>query len=140
MENFTPISALVGGVLIGIASAWLMLAMGRIAGISGIVGGLLKPAARDRAWRFAFLAGLILGPLVLRSLGWQAPDLSPQSGTAGLVLAGLLVGFGTRLGGGCTSGHGVCGISRLSRRSVAATSTFMASAMITVFVLHHVMG
>jgi uncharacterized protein len=137
MHNFTPISALLGGALIGLASTWLMLANGRIAGISGILGGLLRFSAGDRAWRLTFAAGLVLGPLVLRAAGWELPDISPQTGTTGLLVAGLLVGFGTRLGSGCTSGHGVCGVSRWSRRSLAATATFMLSAIVTVYLIRH---
>ena len=138
MENFTPVSALLGGALIGLASAWLMLANGRIAGISGIVGGLFRSNASDSLfWRLAFMAGLVLGPVLLRVAGWQAPDTSSATSSAGLIAAGLLVGFGTRLGSGCTSGHGVCGISRFSPRSILATCTFMVAGMLTVFLIRH---
>jgi uncharacterized membrane protein YedE/YeeE len=134
---FTPLSAAAGGLLIGIAAALLALLQGRIAGISGIVGGLLAPrAAGDTGWRLAFVGGLLLAPLLYRLVAeWQAPAVDAGWGT--LVVAGLLVGFGTRLGSGCTSGHGVCGLSRLSPRSFAATLVFMGAGFATVFVLRH---
>ena len=139
MDHFTPVSALAGGLLIGLASVLLLLANGRIAGISGIMGGLLRGSTTDRGWRFAFIAGLLLAPLLLRAVGWETPDTLPQTGMAGLVCAGLLVGCGTRIAGGCTSGHGVCGLSRLSARSIAATLCFTATAMLTVFAMRHLM-
>lgn len=134
---FTPLSAAAGGLLIGIAAALLALLQGRIAGISGIVGGLLAPrAAGDTGWRLAFVGGLLLAPLLYRLVAeWQAPAVDAGWGT--LVVGGLLVGFGTRLGSGCTSGHGVCGLSRLSPRSFAATLVFMGAGFATVFVLRH---
>lgn len=134
---FTPLSAAAGGLLIGVAAALLALLQGRIAGISGIVGGLLAPrAAGDTGWRLAFVGGLLLAPLLYRLVAeWQAPAVDAGWGT--LVVAGLLVGFGTRLGSGCTSGHGVCGLSRLSPRSFAATLVFMGAGFATVFVLRH---
>ncbi len=134
---FTPLSAAAGGLLIGIAAALLALLQGRIAGISGIVGGLLAPrAAGDTGWRLAFVGGLLLAPLLYRLVAeWQLPAVDAGWGT--LVVAGLLVGFGTRLGSGCTSGHGVCGLSRLSPRSFAATLVFMGAGFATVFVLRH---
>lgn len=134
---FTPLSAAAGGLLIGVAAALLALLQGRIAGISGIVGGLLAPrAAGDTGWRLAFVGGLLLAPLLYRLVAeWQAPAVDAGRGT--LVVAGLLVGFGTRLGSGCTSGHGVCGLSRLSLRSFAATLVFMGAGFATVFVLRH---
>lgn len=134
---FTPLSAAAGGLLIGIAAALLALLQGRIAGISGIVGGLLAlRAAGDTGWRLAFVGGLLLAPLLYRLVAeWQAPAVDAGWGT--LVVAGLLVGFGTRLGSGCTSGHGVCGLSRLSPRSFAATLVFMGAGFATVFVLRH---
>jgi uncharacterized membrane protein YedE/YeeE len=140
MAEFEPVSALVGGFLIGIASALLMLLTGRIAGISGILGGSLTMAAGDKTWRLAFLVGLVGAPLVTSLMG--RPLLEPQMPTSWLliVVSGLLVGFGTRLGGGCTSGHGVCGIARLSRRSIVATLVFMASAIIVVAIVRHGMG
>lgn len=134
MTNFTPYSALIGGALIGLAAAWLMLANGRIAGISGIVGAVVRPRAGDLDWRLAFIAGLIAAPILLRLVGGPVPDAAPLAGAPVLIVAGLLVGFGTRLGGGCTSGHGVCGISRLSPRSLVATVAFMLAGMATVFV------
>lgn len=130
-----PIIALVGGLMIGASAALLLLSHGRIAGISGIVGGLMtRPEAGDRAWRWAFLAGLIFAGAVaaLWFPGAFAMDLVRSP--AALIGAGLLVGFGTRLGNGCTSGHGVCGISRMSPRSIVATLTFIASGAVTVFV------
>jgi uncharacterized membrane protein YedE/YeeE len=137
MSAFDPVSALHGGCLIGIASALLMLLTGRIAGISGILGGALSMAASDKAWRLAFLAGLIGAPMVTGLFGRPLPE--PQMPTSWLLIvaAGLLVGFGTRLGGGCTSGHGVCGMARLSRRSIVATIVFMVSAVIVVAVVRH---
>ncbi|GAB3626065.1 YeeE/YedE [Pandoraea terrae] len=137
--HFTPLTAIAGGVLIGAAAVWLMLANGRIAGISGIVGGWPTAAAGDRAWRVAFMAGLLLAPWAWR-LAAVAPDMQIDAGWGVLAAAGLLVGFGTRLGSGCTSGHGVCGLSRLSWRSLAATLCFMASGFVTVFVVRHLLG
>lgn len=139
MEHFTPYSALLGGALIGLGASLLLLADGRIAGISGILGGALSSASDDRLWRTLFLAGLVAGCLVVRSAGDGAAIVLSGSAPR-LVFAGLLVGFGTRLGNGCTSGHGVCGIARLSPRSIAATLTFMAFGTLTVFVARHVLG
>ena len=136
---FTPWSAAAGGALIGIAAAMFVLLNGRIAGISGVLGGLLKPARGDIAWRLAFVAGIVGAPL-LYALFAPLPQPGITAGTGGLVLAGLLVGVGTRYGSGCTSGHGVCGISRLSLRSVAATATFMGTGFVTVFIVRHVLG
>ena len=132
--------ALFGGVLIGLSAALLLLFNGRVAGISGIAGGLLQPARGETAWRIAFLVGLVGGGLFLSV---AAPESigAPAVGGLGLaVVAGVLVGFGTRLGSGCTSGHGVCGLARGSIRSLAATLTFMATAALTVFVVRHVLG
>jgi uncharacterized membrane protein YedE/YeeE len=137
MTNFTPVSALIGGALIGLASALLMLLTGRVAGISGIVGGCLLPDATDRDWRFAFVAGLVIAPLIGALAGAPLPLPQIPANWAVIVGAGLLVGFGTRLGGGCTSGHGVCGIARLSPRSILATVVFMATAMAVVFLVRH---
>lgn len=139
MENFTPVSAAIGGILIGLSAAVLWIANGRIAGISGILGGLGSAAHGDLDWRIAFLAGLVSAPL-LHALAVGAAPIVVEAGPLALVAGGLLVGFGTRLGGGCTSGHGVCGLARLSRRSVAATGLFMASAAVTVFLARHVFG
>jgi len=140
MAAFDPVSALLGGCLIGIASALLMVLTGRIAGISGIVGGALSMASGDKAWRLAFLAGLVGAPLVMGVIGRPLPE--PQMPTSWFLImaAGLLVGFGTRLGGGCTSGHGVCGVARLSRRSIVATIVFMVSAVIVVSIVRHGLG
>jgi hypothetical protein len=136
---FTPGSAVAGGLLIGIATAMFVLLNGRIAGISGVLGALLKPVRGDVAWRVAFIVGLIVAPLVFMSVGaW--PRLQIDAGFAALVAAGLLVGVGTRYGAGCTSGHGVCGVSRLSPRSIAASVIFVAAGFITVFVLRHLLG
>lgn len=142
-NTFTPWSALAGGVLIGVAAALLVLLNGRIAGISGIAGGLLRPQAKrlagDVAWRVAFLLGLVGAPLVY-ALFAAVPVPQIDASTAALVVAGVLVGFGTRLGSGCTSGHGVCGLSRWSPRSLVATLAFMAAGFVTVFVLRHVLS
>ncbi|RJQ49256.1 MAG: YeeE/YedE family protein [Gammaproteobacteria bacterium] len=139
MEHFTPISATLGGLLIGLAAAGLLLFNGRIAGISGILGGLLDLPRGDVSWRGAFIAGLIAGGLLLLWFYPQALALPPDYSFATYAIAGLLVGYGTRLGSGCTSGHGVCGIARLSPRSLAAVATFMVSALVTVFVVRHVL-
>jgi uncharacterized protein len=136
-NHFTPWASLAGGVLLGLAAAMFVLLNGRVLGISGILGGLVKPRSGDIGWRLAFLAGLLVAPTV-----WLlfAQPVAPRMQASGAVLmaAGLLVGWGTRYGSGCTSGHGVCGISRLSRRSLAATLTFMASGIATVFLVRHV--
>ena len=136
---FTPWSSLAGGALIGTAAAMLALLNGRIAGISGVLGGLLKPVRGDIGWRVAFVAGLLSAPLLYLLVGKLS---SPQidAGYAALVVAGLLVGVGTRYGSGCTSGHGVCGLSRLSGRSLAATAAFMGAGFVTVFVTRHLLG
>ena len=140
MANFTPLSAAIGGALIGLSSVLLMLLTGRIAGISGIFAGLLNIRSDDKAWRIAFIAGLILVPVIAGWVGYgMAPPKLPSSWVV-IVAAGLLVGFGTRLGGGCTSGHGICGIGRFSVRSVVATVVFMVTAIVTVAVTHHVLG
>ena len=136
---FTPWSALLGGVLVGLAAAMFVLLNGRIAGISGVLGGLLPPARGDIGWRVAFLAGLIGAPLAWRLVAALPPPTIDAGGGA-LVAAGLLVGIGTRYGSGCTSGHGVCGIAQLSPRSIAATGVFMATAAATVFLSRHVLG
>lgn len=134
--HFTPGLSLIGGVLIGIASALFILGNGRIAGISGILGGLLRPSSGDVQWRLAFLAGLIVAPtLVYLFMPFTAPTIEADTGT--LLAAGLLVGLGTRYGGGCTSGHGVCGLSRLSPRSLIATLVFMGAGIGIVFVMRH---
>ncbi len=140
MENFTPLSALIGGCLIGAAVGVLLWLNGRIAGISGVLGGLLQAEPGERAWRFAFLAGLVLGPLLYVAIEGAAKPLTVTSSLPLLIAGGLLVGFGTRLGNGCTSGHGVCGLARLSGRSLAATVSFFITAALTVFVVRHVLG
>src|SRR5215218_332477 len=127
MENFTPVSGLIGGLLIGLAAALLLL-NGRLSGISGIVGGLLAPKSSDAGWRVVFVAGLLLGAFIYVLATGEAMLVRMQASLPVLVVAGLLVGFGTRLGSGCTSGHGVCGIARLSRRSIVATSEFFGVA------------
>jgi len=139
MEDFTPMSGFAGGLLIGSAVALMLLLNGRVAGISSIVGGLLTLRLRDAAWRAAFVAGLIIGALAYL---WTADQTTPVRVPASLpaiLVGGLLVGFGTRLGSGCTSGHGLCGMARLSRRSVVSTATFFGVAMLTVFVTRHVL-
>lgn len=137
--HFTPGTSLLGGLLIGLASALFILANGRIAGISGILGGLLRPSGNDVVWRLAFLLGLIFAPVVASVfLAPSAPTIDANAEV--LVVAGLLVGIGTRYGGGCTSGHGICGLSRLSPRSLIATMAFMASGMAIVFVMRHVLS
>lgn len=138
-QHFTPWTSLAGGMLIGLAAALLILFNGRIAGISGIVAGVLQPRPRETAWRLAFLAGLLASPL-LHLLFDPLPEARIDAGTPALIVAGLLVGLGVRYGAGCTSGHGVCGLSRWSARSLAATSAFMAAGFLTVFLLRHVLG
>lgn len=138
-NNFTPVAALAGGAIIGLAAGAFVLLNGRIAGISGIAGGLLPGASGDIGWRIAFLAGLIGAPLVFQLVA-PLPDVQVDAGSATLVAAGLLVGIGTRYGSGCTSGHGVCGIARFSPRSLMATAAFMAAGGATVFVVRHVIG
>lgn len=133
---FTPWSSLLGGVLIGVAAAMFALLNGRIAGISGVLGSLLTPVRGDVGWRVAFIAGLVGAP-VLYALFSEVPAVQIDASYGALVAAGLLVGIGTRYGSGCTSGHGVCGLSRLSLRSLAATVTFMSAGFLTVFVLRH---
>jgi uncharacterized protein len=137
--SFTPWSALAGGILIGLAAAMLVLLNGRIAGISGVLGGLLKPKRGDVGWRVAFVAGLVMAPLVYGLVkGLPAPRIEADAGV--LALAGMLVGVGTRYGAGCTSGHGVCGLSRLSLRSLVATIAFMVAGWVTVYVVRHALS
>jgi uncharacterized protein len=137
MAVFDPTSALLGGLLIGIASALLMVLNGRVAGISGILGGTLVGSADEKAWRLGFLAGLIVAPILVSVVGQAVPEPKMPASWLVVVAAGLLVGFGARLGGGCTSGHGVCGIARLSARSIAATAIFMATAIVVVAITRH---
>lgn len=137
MESFTPVSGFVGGVLIGLAVALVLLLNGRIAGISGIVGGLLTWRNPATGWRAAFAAGLVLGALAFISLSNRATPVDVLAPLPVVLIGGFLVGFGTRLGSGCTSGHGLCGMARFSRRSVVATAIFFGVAMLTVFLTHH---
>lgn len=139
MLNFTPWTSLAGGLLIGAGIALFVLLAGRVAGISGIVGGLLRPVRGETAWRLAFLAGLIGAPFAF-ALFLPLPVARVDAGLPLLVLAGLLVGIGTRYGAGCTSGHGICGLSRRSPRSIAATAAFMGTGFLTVWLLRHVLG
>ncbi|MEF8702866.1 MAG: YeeE/YedE family protein [Candidatus Accumulibacter sp. UW26] len=136
--HFTPLAALAGGALIGVAVTLFALVNGRIAGISGIIGGLLRPRPGDVGWRLAFVLGLLLAPLFYRIFG-SLPETSIETGPGLIILAGLLVGLGTRYGAGCTSGHGVCGLSRRSPRSMVATLAFMAAGFATVFVTRHLL-
>jgi hypothetical protein len=138
MNDFAPLGGLFGGALIGAAAALLWLGLGRIAGISGILGALAR--ARDRGWRLAFLAGLIAAPLLYGLAGGALPEPGITGSQPALIVGGLLVGYGTRLGGGCTSGHGVCGLARLSPRSLVATCVFLAAGLATVFVARHLIG
>jgi len=137
--HFTPWSSLAGGIVIGAAAAIFILVNGRIAGISGIIGGLLRPSSGGVSWRVAFIAGLLLAPAAYALL-MALPVPTIDAGFPSLVLAGVLVGIGTSYGAGCTSGHGVCGISRFSPRSLVATAAFMAAGFATVFVLRHLLG
>ena len=140
MENFTPVSAIVGGLMIGTAAAILLWLNGRIAGISGIVGGLVSPTRTDFAWRLLFAVGLVIGVLAYRFSGGSLQDIEITASLPVVIAAGLLVGFGTQMGGGCTSGHGVCGIARFSVRSIAATVTFIVTAGVTLTIARHVLG
>lgn len=140
--NFTPVSAFIGGALIGLAAAFLLLMKGRIAGISGIAGGLIYPEKGDLDWRILFIVGLILGGGLYQwlGLGPGVDHIQAVVGTPLLIVGGLLVGIGTTIGSGCTSGHGICGLARRSPRSLVATVTFMASAVVTVFVVRQLLG
>ncbi len=138
-NNFTPWTALAGGGLIGISAALFILLNGRIAGITGIIGGLFKPAKGDAAWRIAFTLGLVAAPMVWLLFG-KLPEIIIDADYDLLIVAGLIVGYGARLGSGCTSGHGVCGISRLSPRSIIATLAFMGTGFLAVFVARHLLG
>ena len=140
MTSFTPWSGLIGGALIGLAATLLLWLNGRIAGISGIVGGGLSAPKADTLWRAAFVAGLVLGPAVYWAVAGAPPVVTLQAGWPATLAAGLLVGWGSRLGSGCTSGHGVCGVARLAPRSLVATAVFMTVAALTVFVSHHLIG
>ena len=141
METFTPIASLMGGIIVGLASVAFMLFNGRILGISGIVGGLVDlPEAQERNWRLLFVLGLVVGGLAFWTVQPSAFEMTVERSPLALIAAGLLVGFGTRLGSGCTSGHGICGISRFSKRSLVSVLTFMAAGAITVFIVNHVLG
>ena len=139
MANFTPVASLVGGVLIGLASVWLLAASGRIAGISGILHGLFAQPPGDRSWRVWFIVGLVAAGFAWHALVAPAP-VREGFGLGWAAAAGLLVGFGTRVGGGCTSGHGVCGLGRMSARSLVAVIVFMAAGMISAFIVRHLLG
>ncbi len=138
-NHFTPWTSLAGGILLGLASALFILLNGRILGISGIVGGLLRPKQGDVSWRLSFLLGLLVAPLLYLVVAGPIPARI-DAGWATVVIAGLLVGVGTRYGSGCTSGHGVCGLSRLSPRSLVATLAFMGAGFVTVFLVRHALG
>ena len=140
MTEFTPVSALVGGAIIGAAAVMFMALVGRIAGISGIAGGLLAAQRGDFAWRLAFVLGLAAAPLAWQAATGAGAVVTMTSNPVLLIVAGVLVGFGAQLGSGCTSGHGVCGISRFSARSILATLTFIATAGVTVYVMRHLVG
>lgn len=140
MENFTPVASLIGGVLIGISASAMLLLMGRIAGISGILGGVVSRQKDDVLWRIAFIAGLLIGGLVLRVAAPHLLQVDIVRSAAALVAAGFMVGFGARLGNGCTSGHGVCGIGRFSPRSIVATIIFIFVGAAAVYVVNHVLG
>ncbi len=141
MNEFSPVEPLLGGVLIGISATAMLLLHGRITGITGImVGATLERAPGDWLWRVLFMAGLVVGGLSMAPLVPEAFPTGPGRSAGLLVLAGVLVGFGTRLGSGCTSGHGVCGVSRLAPRSLVATASFMVAGMLTVFVVKHLIG
>jgi uncharacterized membrane protein YedE/YeeE len=138
-SHFTPWSSLAGGVLIGLAAALLLFFNGRIAGISGILGGLLRPVRGDAGWRIAFVLGLVVAPLTW-GLFAALPVVRIEAGNVTLIVAGLLVGLGTRYGSGCTSGHGVCGLARLSPRSMVATAAFMLAGFACVYIVRHVLA
>lgn len=140
MTEFTPALSLFGGALIGLSAVLLMAFHGRIAGMTGILSGLLPPVSSDWAWRAAFVAGAIVAPMLILGVSEQAIAYSSPVATPWIIIGGLIVGVGVYFGSGCTSGHGVCGMARLSPRSIAATATFMATAIATVFVIRHVIG
>lgn len=140
MTEFTPITGLIGGLIIGIASVLMLWGSGRITGISGIFGGLLSPGSGDFAWRVAFVAGLVGGGLLWPMITGNALPITLQVSWPIMLVAGFIVGFGARLGSGCTSGHGVCGLARMSPRSFVAVPTFMVSAAVTTYVMKHIIG
>ena len=139
MNNFTPILSLIGGILIGLSASAMLLMEGKVAGVSGIFAGILNPVKGELLWKSSFVAGLLAGGLMLRTFLPSAFNFGIVRPYGVLAVAGLLVGFGARLGNGCTSGHGVCGISRLSPRSIAATATFITSGAIAVYFVDHVL-
>ena len=140
MHNFTPIASLIGGILIGLSAAAMFWFDGKIAGISGIVAGVLRPVRNDWLWRVFFVSGLLAGGLIMRMVEPDAYAYTIQRSSGAIIAAGLLVGFGTRLSNGCTSGHGVCGVSRLSARSMVATGSFLVTGAVTVFVINRFFG
>jgi uncharacterized protein len=140
MDHFTPVSAAIGGTLIGLSAVLLMALTGRVAGVSGIVAGLINPQTSDRAWRAAFVGGLVAAPIAVTLLGDAVPAPQLPGSYITIVAGGLLVGFGSRLGSGCTSGHGICGIARLSPRSIVATLVFMMAAIVVVALTHHALA
>ncbi len=140
MLGFTPVLSSIGGILIGLAAVGLLLFNGRIAGISGILGGVLRPAVNDTLWRIVFIAGLLVGALIIKRLDPAAMAIHIDVTLPTVVLGGLLVGLGTRIGSGCTSGHGVCGIGRLAPRSIVASAVFFVSAVATVYVVRYMLG
>lgn len=140
MENFTPIASLAGGIIIGIASAIMLLYVGRIAGISGIFGGLLNAKKGDTAWRGMFIAGLLAGGLVLLAVYPDSLRIQVDRSLGAVIVAGLLVGIGSRLGSGCTSGHGVCGVGRVAPRSLVSVGVFMATGAATAIIVNHLLG
>ncbi len=140
MDNFTPVASLSGGILIGIASAALLFFVGRIAGISGIFGGLLNAKRDDTLWRAMFIAGLLVGGVLIQLVEPSLLRFQVDRSTLALIVAGLLVGIGARLGNGCTSGHGVCGVGRLAPRSLIAVGTFMTAGIVTAIIINHLLG
>jgi uncharacterized membrane protein YedE/YeeE len=138
--SFTPIPSLLGGMILGIAAALYVLLHGRILGISGIVSGLIHPKVGDRSWRIVLILGLLTAPLLAALFFGIRPVVEVEADWLAVVLAGLLVGFGSQYGSGCTSGHGICGLSRLSPRSLIATLSFMGAGFLTVYVLRHLIG
>lgn len=140
MEGFTPILSTIGGILIGLAAVTLLLANGRIAGISGITAGILHPKQGNTRWRMLFIAGMLAGALLIRWFHPDAMEIRIDVSNAAILLGGFLVGIGSRIGNGCTSGHGVCGVGRLSPRSILASVTFFSAAVLTSYLVRHVMG
>lgn len=140
MENFTPVSALIGGLLIGFAAVILLLFNGRIMGVTGITGGIMQPQRRDIVWRLLFLASLAVAPILFSWAMAEPLAIEVTDSLTALISGGFLVGFGACVGSGCTSGHGVCGLGRCSRRSLVVTVTFLATSIATVYVMHHVIG